>query len=73
MGDVSRRNVLTGVAGAAALTAFPVETNEGQASVPSGSMRPVGLTTEHVVDPLGIDAAAPRFGWRLAAAGRDRA
>lgn len=36
-------------------------------------MRPVGLTTEHVVDPLGIDAAAPTFGWRLAAAGRDRA
>ncbi|SDS09667.1 alpha-L-rhamnosidase [Actinopolymorpha singaporensis] len=31
------------------------------------------LTTEHLVDPLGIDATAPRFGWRLEGTGTGRA
>ena len=37
------------------------------ASVPSpaGQVRVVGLTAEHQVDPLGIDAAVPRLGWVL--------
>ncbi|MET7474828.1 family 78 glycoside hydrolase catalytic domain [Streptomyces sp. NPDC005648] len=31
-----------------------------------------GLTVEHRTDPLGVDAAHPRFGWRMRAAGRGR-
>lgn len=36
-------------------------------------MRPVGLTAEHVVNPLGIETTAPRLGWRLEAGGANRA
>ncbi|WP_043672500.1 alpha-L-rhamnosidase [Streptomyces xylophagus] len=31
-----------------------------------------GLTVEHRTDPLGTDAAHPRFGWRMASAARGR-
>ncbi|KDN79533.1 alpha-L-rhamnosidase [Streptomyces olindensis] len=31
-----------------------------------------GLTVEHRTDPLGVDAARPRFGWRMRADGRGR-
>ncbi|NUO41278.1 MAG: alpha-L-rhamnosidase, partial [Streptomyces sp.] len=31
-----------------------------------------GLTVEHRIDPLGVDAARPRFGWRMRSAGRGR-
>ncbi|MEU6375150.1 family 78 glycoside hydrolase catalytic domain [Streptomyces sp. NPDC046909] len=31
-----------------------------------------GLTVEHRTDPLGVDAAHPRFGWRMRSAGRGR-
>ncbi|MEU0203391.1 MULTISPECIES: family 78 glycoside hydrolase catalytic domain [unclassified Streptomyces] len=31
-----------------------------------------GLTVEHRTDPLGVDTARPRFGWRMRAAGRGR-
>ncbi|MEU1003857.1 family 78 glycoside hydrolase catalytic domain [Streptomyces tibetensis] len=31
-----------------------------------------GLTVEHRTDPLGVDAAHPRFGWRLRGGGRGR-
>ncbi|MFF7986334.1 family 78 glycoside hydrolase catalytic domain [Streptomyces sp. NPDC007901] len=31
-----------------------------------------GLTVEHRTDPLGVDAAHPRFGWRMRAVGRGR-
>ncbi|WP_329344536.1 glycoside hydrolase family 78 protein [Streptomyces sp. NBC_00663] len=31
-----------------------------------------GLTVEHRTDPLGTDAAHPRFGWRMRSAGRGR-
>ncbi|MEW1775551.1 family 78 glycoside hydrolase catalytic domain [Streptomyces sp. NPDC086777] len=31
-----------------------------------------GLTVEHRCDPLGVDAARPRFGWRMRSAGRGR-
>jgi alpha-L-rhamnosidase len=72
--DVSRRDVLGGMAGTAALTAFPAGVRGGPAGNAAGSdMRPVGLTTNHVTNPLGISTEAPRFGWRLVAPGRDRA
>ncbi|WP_169512976.1 family 78 glycoside hydrolase catalytic domain [Actinopolymorpha alba] len=38
-----------------------------------GPMKPVGLTTDHLVNPLGMDAVVPRFGWRLVASGENRA
>ncbi|MEU1183177.1 family 78 glycoside hydrolase catalytic domain [Streptomyces sp. NPDC005820] len=31
-----------------------------------------GLTVEHRTEPLGVDAARPRFGWRMRFAGRGR-
>jgi alpha-L-rhamnosidase len=68
VGEVRRRVVLGGMAGAAALTAMPVAARGN-----GDPMRPVGLTAEHVVNPLGIDAVAPRLGWRLEAGGVDRA
>jgi alpha-L-rhamnosidase len=77
--EVSRREVLGGVAGTAALTAFPAGSRGGPAGTaasaadPAADMRPVGLTTNHVANPLGIGLVAPRFGWRLVASGRDRA
>jgi alpha-L-rhamnosidase len=33
-------------------------------------MRVIGLTTEYAVNPLGLDAARPRLGWRLEASAR---
>lgn len=41
----------------------------GQAE--EASLVPAGLRTEYTVDPLGIDAAAPRLSWRLVAANAD--
>jgi alpha-L-rhamnosidase len=31
-----------------------------------------GLTVEHRTNPLGVDAAHPRFGWRTASSVRGR-
>lgn len=42
-------------------------------AVAPGPLRPVALTTEWRIDPLGLDEAAPLLGWRLTAAGRGRA
>ncbi|WP_371630784.1 glycoside hydrolase family 78 protein [Streptomyces sp. NBC_00341] len=36
-------------------------------------LRPLALTTERRTGPIGLDEAAPLFGWRLAATGRGRA
>ncbi|TQM15025.1 alpha-L-rhamnosidase [Pseudonocardia kunmingensis] len=71
MVEVSRRAVLGGLAGVAALAALPVAVR-GSATAPP-PLQPVALTTEHLAHPLGIDAAAPRFGWQLEAQGTDRA
>ncbi|MBM7789903.1 alpha-L-rhamnosidase [Tenggerimyces flavus] len=69
MTEVTRRGVLGAVAGAAALSGLPATT--AQASV--DRLRPVRLTTEHLTNPLGIDAPMPSFGWQLRANGTDRA
>lgn len=71
MGDVSRRAVLGGAGGAAALAAVPVDA--GADPRRPGTIRPVRLTAEHLVNPLGIDAAQPRLGWQLDAGGTGRA
>ncbi len=73
---VSRRTVLGGAAGAAVVAGGPFAAGaaaDGDGGDGAGrGIRPVRLTTEHLVEPLGIDAGAPRLGWRLAADGRDR-
>ncbi|MER7394084.1 family 78 glycoside hydrolase catalytic domain [Streptomyces sp. NPDC000151] len=38
--------------------------------MPSGGTSVTGLTVEHRTAPLGVDAARPRFGWRLESAVR---
>ncbi|WP_067818342.1 alpha-L-rhamnosidase [Actinomadura kijaniata] len=71
MSDMSRRGFIGGTAGAAALSAVPAR--DARAAEPGdGPVRAVHLTVEHLVAPLGIDAARPRFGWRLEAGGTGR-
>ncbi|MFI9388398.1 family 78 glycoside hydrolase catalytic domain [Kutzneria sp. NPDC052558] len=68
MTELSRRTFLGGVA-----TAVILPTVAGVASADGASpLRAVDLTTEHTVNPLGIDAARPRLGWRLTADGVGR-
>ncbi|MFC7886203.1 family 78 glycoside hydrolase catalytic domain [Streptomyces sp. NPDC057376] len=50
---------------AAPATAAPVPAGDGRTTV-------TGLTLEHRTDPLGVDAAAPRFGWRTDSSVRGR-
>ncbi|HEY6737782.1 MAG TPA: family 78 glycoside hydrolase catalytic domain, partial [Actinopolymorphaceae bacterium] len=81
---VSRRTVVGGMAGAAALTTLPrhpadattvlSESSASERGARSVSpLRPIRSTTEHLTDPLGIDTTRPRFGWQLeAAADTDR-
>ncbi|MDR0901255.1 MAG: family 78 glycoside hydrolase catalytic domain, partial [Opitutaceae bacterium] len=52
----TRRRILSLVLATAALL---------PAAVPAAAPRPEGLRCEHTVNPLGIDAAAPRFSWRV--------
>lgn len=75
MRAVNRRVVLAGMAGGAAAAAMPVGSAVGSTvgAVRRDPIRTVRLTTEHLVNPLGIDAHAPRFGWQLDASGVDRA
>ncbi|WBO61859.1 alpha-L-rhamnosidase [Streptomyces camelliae] len=44
-----------------------------RAAVPTaGGTSVAGLTVEHRTNPLGVDAAAPRFGWRMVSSARGR-
>jgi alpha-L-rhamnosidase len=65
MNEINRRIVLGGMAAAATVTALPIK-----ALADGGGMRPVRLTTEHVINPLGIESAQPRFGWQLEGTGQ---
>ncbi|MEU3509190.1 family 78 glycoside hydrolase catalytic domain [Streptomyces longwoodensis] len=38
----------------------------------SGALRPVGLTTERLVEPIGLDEGRPLLGWRVEGEGRGR-
>ncbi|MET8245081.1 family 78 glycoside hydrolase catalytic domain [Streptomyces sp. NPDC005202] len=72
---VRRRTVL-----ATALGALPVAMAGGVggggqawADAPASDRTCVeGLTVEHRTNPLGVDAARPRFGWRMASSARGR-
>lgn len=74
-GTVRRRTVLATTLGALpAIAAW-----QTGAAAPAGADtagddgdRVTGLTVEHRTDPLGVDAAAPRFGWRTDSAVRGR-
>lgn len=68
MRAVNRRVVLGGMAGGAAAVALPTSAH----AIERDPIRTARLTTEHLVNPLGIDARAPRFGWQLDASGTDR-
>ncbi|WP_246186877.1 family 78 glycoside hydrolase catalytic domain [Microlunatus speluncae] len=72
MRNVSRRIFLSGVAGVATTTAVAAEAAADDQRWSGKGLRPYRLTTDHLIDPLGIDGLEPRFGWRLAGRGRDR-
>ncbi|WP_425840087.1 family 78 glycoside hydrolase catalytic domain [Streptomyces fractus] len=68
--DIRRRTVLAASAGAVPVIAAAAPSAAAAPTGPAGLPAPpdgavTGLTTEHRVDPLGTDAARPRFGWRL--------
>ncbi|WBB61622.1 family 78 glycoside hydrolase catalytic domain [Streptomyces sp. WMMC500] len=86
MAEATRRGVLGAVAGAAVLSCVPLRAATAAGSGTDGraglrrsgtdgraGLRPFGLTAGHLTDPLGIETAAPRLGWRLAARGAGRA
>ncbi|EPD66594.1 alpha-L-rhamnosidase [Streptomyces sp. HGB0020] len=71
---VRRRTVLT-----TALGVVPVALAGGMGGAGPASAAPLaergtveGLTVEHRTNPLGVDAAHPRFGWRIASSARGR-
>lgn len=71
---IRRRTVLVATAGAVPVVAGAVGGSAAAQTAPS--CRPdaavSGLTVEHRTDPLGVDAARPRFGWRMRSAARGR-
>ncbi|MFI6878928.1 family 78 glycoside hydrolase catalytic domain [Streptomyces sp. NPDC050400] len=72
--DIRRRTVLAATAGAVPVVAAAgtfASAAPAQAAPPAdGGGAVTGLTVEHRTDPLGTDAARPRFGWRIGAPGR---
>ncbi|MFD9963270.1 family 78 glycoside hydrolase catalytic domain [Amycolatopsis sp. NPDC058986] len=72
MGEVRRRTALGGVGGAVVLAATTRPAWADPRDGP-GPLRAERLTTEHLVNPLGIDETAPRFGWQLIGDGTGRA
>lgn len=69
-GRLRRRTLLTT---AAALSVVPAAMAGGSGGgTPSTGTTVSGLTVEHRTDPLGVDAAHPRFGWRMASTARGR-
>lgn len=67
-----RRTVLVTTAGAVPVMAAAISGTPAAAApahpVEDGVV--YGLTVEHRTDPLGVDAACPRFGWRMRSVGR---
>ncbi|MFD4552927.1 family 78 glycoside hydrolase catalytic domain [Streptomyces sp. NPDC058469] len=70
IGRLRRRTLLT----TAALSVVPAAMagGNGAGGTASAGTTVSGLTVEHRTDPLGVDAAHPRFGWRTASAARGR-
>lgn len=71
---VRRRTVLTTALGAVPVAMAGGSGGAGVASAASAADRTAveGLTVEHRTNPLGVDAARPRYGWRTASATRGR-
>jgi alpha-L-rhamnosidase len=72
---VRRRSVLAATAGAAGVVAGGIGGATPAHAAPSGRTgdgEVTGLTVEHRTDPLGVDAARPRLGWRMRSAARGR-
>ncbi|MET8472441.1 family 78 glycoside hydrolase catalytic domain [Streptomyces sp. NPDC006422] len=72
--DIRRRTVLAATAGAVPVIAAGAAPSAAATplapAAPASGGAVTGLTTEHLTDPLGTDAARPRFGWRLGAGRR---
>ncbi len=73
-GDVRRRTVLGAIGAVPAVAAAGgIGGAQSWAATPGSERAAIeGLTVEHRTDPLGVDAARPRFGWYLAATARGR-
>ena len=72
---IHRRTVLAATAGAVPTVAGVMGAGAMAHAAPIRPMEDgavYGLTVEHRTDPLGVDAAHPRFGWRMRSAGRGR-
>ncbi|MFF4345887.1 family 78 glycoside hydrolase catalytic domain [Streptomyces sp. NPDC001530] len=71
---VRRRTVLTTALGAVPVVAAGQLGTGGTAWAAPTAVRTgvSGLTVEHRTNPLGVDAAKPRFGWRMASSARGR-
>ncbi|WP_443049709.1 family 78 glycoside hydrolase catalytic domain [Streptomyces sp. NBC_00287] len=74
-GAIRRRTVLAATAGAVTIGAGAMgggtsTAAEAPSRAEGGAVS--GLTVEHRTDPLGMDAAQPRFGWRMRSAARGR-
>ncbi|MFC7624132.1 family 78 glycoside hydrolase catalytic domain [Microlunatus sp. GCM10028923] len=72
MRNVKRRSFLTGATAMAATTAAVGRAAADDRNWAGRGLLPYRLSTDHLVDPLGIDGLEPRFGWRLAGSGTDR-
>lgn len=75
MPEPRRRTILGALAGgtAASAVSIPASADPLYARLGGSPLRPVGLTTDHLRDPLGIGATRPRFAWQLKGGGRGRA
>ncbi|MFF3712966.1 alpha-L-rhamnosidase [Streptomyces phaeochromogenes] len=70
---VRRRTVLAATAGAVPVAAGALGGGaNAAAAVRAESGAVTGPTVEHRTDPVGVDAARPRFGWRMRSEGRGR-
>ncbi|WEO99558.1 family 78 glycoside hydrolase catalytic domain [Streptomyces sp. FXJ1.172] len=74
-GGIRRRTVLATALGSVPVIAAGGTGGAGAAQAPvpiAGDTGVEGLTVEHRTNPLGVDAAAPRFGWRMRSSVRGR-
>ncbi|GAB3761441.1 family 78 glycoside hydrolase catalytic domain [Microlunatus parietis] len=71
MRNVKRRSFLTGATAVAATTAV-AGSAAAEDRLAGRGLLPYRLSTDHLIDPLGIDDPEPRFGWRLAGSGTER-
>ncbi|QNP68625.1 family 78 glycoside hydrolase catalytic domain [Streptomyces roseirectus] len=67
-----RRTVLAATAGTVTAAGAGIPAPPAAAAPRARGGAVTGLTVEHRTDPLGIDAARPRFGWRVRAFTRGR-